>query len=184
MNYRPMVSDQHYRPDMPTSRDVAQYLINEHGTLDSWKLQKLVYFIEARHLARHDSSAFEDQIVAFADGPVAKDLWDNTSGQFDVSKIWKAEPDRLSETARMVANEIWDEFGSETGRTLRELTHAEPAWLEAREGLEETQPGFTVLDRERIKQSARAYLEALSSVPHPDENESLDDYLLRVAEAG
>lgn len=168
---------------MSTSRDVAQYLLDRHGTMDTWKLQKLVYYIQGWHLAEFDRPAFDDEIRAFADGPVAIDLLRAHQTQREVSRIWKGDPGKLLQSVREVADRVWDEYGEETGRTLREISHTETAWLEAREGLEEGEPSDQPLSQHTMKESTKAYLEAHRDTPEPNQDESFDAYLTRVASA-
>jgi uncharacterized phage-associated protein len=166
-----------------SSRDIAQYLLDQHGPMETWKLQKLVYYVQAWHLALHDRPAYDDQIEAFVDGPVARDLFCAHQNQRVVRIIWKADASRVTDTVRAVAGSVWEAYGDESGEALRELSHAEPAWLEAREGLKPNEPSDRPLSTETMKRTTRQYLDALRALPQPHDDESVEDYLRRVGAA-
>jgi uncharacterized phage-associated protein len=150
-----------------TSRDVAEFLLETYGPMDTWKLQKIVYTVQAIHLADHERPAFDDEIQAWVDGPVARDLFNAHQNQRYVVKIFRGDAGRVAESVRKSAADAWEMLGEETGRALRELSHAEPAWLEAREGLAEDEPSDRPLSLQTMGTSARRYREAAARLPEP-----------------
>ena len=63
-----------------THRDVAEYflaLANETGgTITNLKLQKLVYYAQAWHLANFDKPLFDAKFEAWVHGPVIPGLYE------------------------------------------------------------------------------------------------------------
>lgn len=59
-------------PSAPSTTvfDVAEYILEQHGEMTSMKLQKLVYYCQAWHLAWSDEPLFRESIEAWANGPV------------------------------------------------------------------------------------------------------------------
>ncbi len=49
---------------------VAAYILSQHGKLSAMKLQKLVYYCQAWSLVWDEAPLFQEQIQAWANGPV------------------------------------------------------------------------------------------------------------------
>lgn len=58
---------------------VAKYIINYSNSIDSpisnLKLQKLLYYVQAAFLVEDDKKCFDDEIVAWAFGPVVPEVY-------------------------------------------------------------------------------------------------------------
>lgn len=66
------------RPKTVDSINLAQYVLAKVGKANHLKLQKLVYYVEAYHLAYFDGeSIISDQFEAWLHGPVSRKLWDH-----------------------------------------------------------------------------------------------------------
>jgi uncharacterized phage-associated protein len=50
--------------------DVAEYILEKVGETTAMKLQKLVYYSQAWHLAWTEQPLFKDKIEAWCNGPV------------------------------------------------------------------------------------------------------------------
>ena len=74
---------------MATVFDVAQYILEKHGEMTAMKLQKLVYYAQAWHIAWTDGPLFDNRIEAWADGPVCPDLFQLHRQAFQLSKLGK-----------------------------------------------------------------------------------------------
>jgi uncharacterized phage-associated protein len=107
--------------------------------MTTWKLQKLVYYCQAWSLVWDDDQLFPEEIEAWANGPVVRDLYREHRGQFRVScqqLLPKgADPDRLSEEQRDTVDVVLNEYGERSPQWLSDLTHMEDPWLNARKGL-------------------------------------------------
>ncbi len=58
-----------------SAADVAAELRRELPGLGEVKLQKLLYYVQGRHLQVYGAPAFADEIVAFDMGPVVASVW-------------------------------------------------------------------------------------------------------------
>ena len=121
---------------MATVFDVAKYIVDKCGEVDTWKLQKLVYYCQAWSLVWDERPLFDSRIEAWANGPVCPDLYAIHKGMFAVGPldpIWdKANPDALTEIERETIDAVLDHYGDKPGHWLRELTHLEDPWIQAR----------------------------------------------------
>lgn len=118
---------------MPSVHDVAKYILREKGEMDTWKLQKLVYYSQAWHLVWEDGELlFDERIEAWANGPVVPDLWREHRRAFKVSSWPKGKISRLSASQRESIDVVLKHYAKRTGFALRELSHREPPWKDAR----------------------------------------------------
>jgi uncharacterized phage-associated protein len=108
--------------------------------LTNLKLQKLLFYADAWHLALRDEELFPEQFQAWVHGPVLV-------SQYHRFKDYKWRPiadaiDKPQVPAEMERhlNEIVDVFGSETAVALELMTHREKPWLEARGDLPPSEP--------------------------------------------
>jgi uncharacterized phage-associated protein len=120
---------------MASVHDVAAYILQQQGSMSTWKLQKLVYYSQAWHLAWDEEALFPEPIEAWANGPVVRDLYNAHKGWFTVRTWSRGEPAALSTNERETVEAVLESYGHRSGHWLSELTHAEEPWREARAGL-------------------------------------------------
>lgn len=120
--------------------DVGQYIYDKLGWVDSWKLQKLTYYVEAWSLAWDGKTVFENDFEAWPDGPVSRKLFrENKYSAGPMARVLPgAETGRLSERDRAVIDAVLDFYGSKTKRELIDATHLEQPWNDARGDLPAT----------------------------------------------
>jgi uncharacterized phage-associated protein len=123
---------------MASAHDVAAYILSQQAPMSTWKLQKLVYYSQAWHLAWEDGPIFSEQIQAWANGPVVYELFDKHRGQFSVAEWPWGNADNLGANERDTIDAVLKGYGNMDGRQLSHLTHAEAPWREARVGLDPT----------------------------------------------
>lgn len=121
---------------MAQAVDVAAYILNKCGTVTAMKLQKLVYYSQAWHLAWEERPLFDEPIQAWANGPVVRSLFEQHRGYFEV------RPGEISGDAAALdqgeiesIDAVLDFYCNFTPTQLSELTHSEMPWQRAREGL-------------------------------------------------
>lgn len=119
--------------------DVAKYILREQGRISTWKLQKLCYYSQAWHLAWTGHSIFPEDFEAWANGPVCPVLFYAHQGLFSVSEndITQGEVDGLTEDEEDSIDIILRDYGDMEPYDLRELSHSELPWKDARDGLPE-----------------------------------------------
>ncbi|MEX3643997.1 Panacea domain-containing protein [Mycolicibacterium porcinum] len=121
---------------MATANDVAAYIMEQYGkTMTTMKLQKLLYYSQGWSLAWDGQPMFEDEIAAWANGPVVYSVFDNHRGKFKIGSWRHGDATTLTEDERETVNAVLGYYGKLTGQELSDMTHAERPWLEARGNL-------------------------------------------------
>ena len=116
---------------MASVRDVAQYILERLGPLTSMKLQKLVYYSQAWSVVWDDDVIFGEEIQAWANGPVVRDLWEANRGQFRINAVEGGNSGHLSDTHRATVDRVLAFYGSKDAQWLSDLTHMEDPWRDA-----------------------------------------------------
>jgi len=120
--------------------DVAQYILQKQGVMPVMKLQKFVYYCQAWALVWDEESLFGEDIQAWANGPVVRELYYAHKGKFEVSSLAKGNPDNLTPAQRETIDAVLECYGDKNAQWLSDLTHLEAPWNITREGLP---PGAT-----------------------------------------
>jgi uncharacterized phage-associated protein len=130
---------------MISVHDVAAYILEQQGMMTTMKLQKLVYYSQAWSLVWDERPLFDEEIEAWANGPVVRELYNKHKTQFNVSK-WKwGKSIRLSEDQIATIDSVLKFYGSKTSQWLSDLTHKEDPWRDARKGLGPGDRGSNVI---------------------------------------
>jgi uncharacterized phage-associated protein len=127
-----------------TVHDVAAFILQQHGEMSAMKLQKLVYYSQAWSLVWDEQVLFDDEIEAWANGPVVKALYARHQGRFKVSD-WQGDPNKLTETQRDTVLKVLEFYGPMAPQVLSDLTHSEGPWINARVGLASDQRGSRII---------------------------------------
>lgn len=124
---------------MVSANDVAAVILSRVGTwTDAMKLQKLLYYVQAWHLAITDEPLFPDAIKAWKDGPVVPQVWHDFKERSTRRAANQAcEHIDLSQFDSDLIDAVLANYGSMSGKELGALTHAEDPWLAARGDLPE-----------------------------------------------
>lgn len=153
--------------------DVAEQVLARLGPMDSFRLQKLVYYAQAVHLAAHDDPLFRNRIEGWPNGPCVPDLFTRHSGRYTVSTVG-GEPSALSDVELESVERALAMYGHHSSDWLVVQTHLEDPWRETRTGLKPKQVGHREISAERIKQFYRPILndpevsEALEAAANED----------------
>lgn len=141
---------------MPSNvHDVAAAVLTHVGPVEAMRLQKLVYYSQAWHLALVDEPLFPDPIEAWRDGPVTVALWDRHRGQRTVRSWPTGDPGNLALTGSQVVSLVCQVYGDLSGDDLSELTHNELPWRVARQGLPDHEPSKARIRDEEMKRFYR-----------------------------
>ncbi len=113
------------------ANDVAEAIIERCPGSTSMQLQKLLYYVQAWHLAITDQPLFEERCQAWRDGPVVPEVW--RERQSYASRLPHGEHVvGLSGTAESIIDLVCGAYSGRSGDELSALTHDEQPWLEAR----------------------------------------------------
>lgn len=117
--------------------DIASYILEKQPKrhpLTAWKLQKLVYYCQAWSLVWDEQPLFREKVLAWANGPVVKELYSQHKGLFYV-KMLKGNSKNLSSNQKDTIDHVLKAYGNQSAQWLSDLTHMETPWIEARKGL-------------------------------------------------
>lgn len=140
---------------MATVFDVAQYILEKTGKISTMKLQKLCYYAQAWALAWTEAPLFSEPFQAWVNGPVCPDLFQLHKGKFLVtsSDFSKGDAAVLTPDQKDTIDKVLDYYGSWEPYELREQTHSEKPWKDARHGLADDEPS----DKEITQNSMGEY---------------------------
>lgn len=122
-----------------TAKSVARWFINRvdrsaGDAITQLKVQKLVYYAEAWHLAFFDRELLTDDFEAWAHGPVVRTLYKKYR-----SNTWEALPVEKGvmpdDTTQELLESVYDSYGQFSAKKLEAMTHGELPWVEARGNL-------------------------------------------------
>lgn len=124
---------------MPTVFDVASYILNQYGPMNTMKLQKLVYYSQAWSLVWDEKPIFSQPVEAWANGPVVRALYEAHRGRFEIGPNDIAgNPDALEGNQKETIDLVLGYYANKPTQWLVDLTHMEDPWSDARRGLPDT----------------------------------------------
>ena len=145
---------------MSTVFDAAAYLYERLGAMSTMKLQKLVYYSQAWSLVFDSRKLFEDDIEAWANGPVVRALFDKHRGQYTIGRELLAygSSDNLDQDAKATIDRVVEAYGHLDANQLIALTHRELPWREAREGVADFARSNNVISTDTMQEYYSAKL--------------------------
>jgi uncharacterized phage-associated protein len=125
------------------ANDVASVFCARAGTtLTAMKLQKLLYYTQAWHLAVTDRPLFSDTMEAYQYGPVVPEVWRaRWSWESRNPREQQIDSIQMDDLESDLIDLVLATYGSKTGDELSALTHEELPWLEARGDLPDDAKG-------------------------------------------
>lgn len=117
--------------------DVAQFIYDELGWVDAWRLEKLTYYADSWFAAWYGEPLFKESFEAWVDGPVAPVLYHANKGRLSATSrdLPGGNGAALFPREKKAISSVLNFYGAWTKEQLIEQTHQEEPWLEAREGL-------------------------------------------------
>jgi uncharacterized phage-associated protein len=124
---------------MATVDQVADFIISsahEVGEpITNLKLQKLVYYAQAWHLAFYDDPLFDERLEAWVHGPVCPPLYGRFK-EFGWNPIpTPVDPPKLAVNVVGHLENVIEVYGGMSAWDLERLSHTEQPWLVARGNL-------------------------------------------------
>ena len=140
---------------MASVLDVANYILERRGamTTSTWKLQKLVYYSQAWSLVWDDDVLFPEEIEAWANGPVVRELYQAHRGEYRVSHLPGGDAGALTAAQRETVDVVLKFYGDQTPQWRSDLTHAKAPWKLATRWLPVGERGDTVITKESLAES-------------------------------
>lgn len=123
--------------------DIAKWFINHNlkvrdidnedtDDISNLKLQKLLYYAQGSMLALTGKKLFNDEILAWAHGPVIKEVYDTfkSYGSSGINEYF--EDNNIDIETENILKQVYNEFGKYSAWGLRDMTHNEIPWIETR----------------------------------------------------
>lgn len=161
---------------MASVQDVAAYILEQRPAgMSTMKLQKLCYYCQGWSLAWDEGPLFDEDIQAWANGPVVYELFKVHRGRFEVRRWPKGNSDNLTRDQKETIDAVLRSYGRLTGQQLGDKSHDEPPWRKARGALAPGVSSSTVISLDSMQEyfGALAQEEAASAAEEPSE---WDDY--------
>ncbi|MBC9912331.1 Panacea domain-containing protein [Chitinophaga varians] len=118
---------------------LARLDTNAGDTISPLKLQKLVYYAQAWHLAIFNQPLFNEPIQAWVHGPVVPSLYqrfkDNCRDCLIGINTNGLEKTNFPSETEDLLNEVYSIYGEHSASYLEQLTHREMPWIKARKGV-------------------------------------------------
>lgn len=127
--------------------DVACYVMSKVKQCTTMKLQKLLYYCQAWYLVWNDKPLFRENIEAWANGPVIRELYNFHKGLFTITENMMSlgNPNLLSIEQKTDIDNILNAYADKTSQWLIDQTHSERPWQEARRGMSPNERGHKVI---------------------------------------
>ena len=113
--------------------------------MSTMKLQKLVYYSQAWALVWDEKPLFKEDIEAWSNGPVVRDLFYYHRGRYEIAAVEIGNPRLLNQEQQETIDAVLNYYGDKPTQWLIELTHLEDPWIQAREGLPPLERGDKVI---------------------------------------
>ena len=138
---------------MALVKDVAALLMEHLEKTTTMKLQKLLYYCQGWHLAWDGVPLFEEQIEAWANGPVVRDVYKLHRKQFTLDRPWPrgGNPQGLDKDERETVEAVLNIYGGWSALQLTRSTHREPPWRNARRGIPPGMPGTEEISQQDMQ---------------------------------
>lgn len=139
--------------------DVAAAVLQRTGAIDTFKLEKLVYYCQAWHLVWEGEPLFRARIEAWANGPVVPKLYQQHRREYRVQRWPSGDASRLDRREITTIESVVNFYNKYSGWELAELTHKEDPWINAR-ATADLGPG----ERGKVEITPATMLEYYSSI--------------------
>lgn len=138
-----------------TASNIADYFLyvaNESGSyISNLKLQKLVFYAQAWHLAIYENPLFEEEFEAWVRGPVIPALYREYQ-HFSWKPILKeVQEPKFSPELQDFLNDLIEVYFFRDALELEMMTHREEPWIKARNGLPMSEPSNAIISKQSMK---------------------------------
>ena len=136
--------------------NVAAWFINrvDRDSGDSMtplKLQKLLYYAQAWHLLAFDKPLFDEDMQAWAHGPVVPSVYHEFKEYGFNSILEYKGAEEIDEESEAILSQVADIYGEFSAKRLEAMTHQEAPWRDARGGLAPEARCEAVIPKDAIK---------------------------------
>ncbi len=139
-----------------TCFDMANYFLDKAKqtaiAVTNLKLQKLVYYAQAWHLAIHNEALMEGvEFEAWIHGPVIHELW-NKYRNYSYKPInEEATPPELDARSDQFLEEVVEVYLDKDAYTMELMSHREDPWILARNGYADNERCTNIISEESMR---------------------------------
>lgn len=150
--------------------ELVDYILDNVGPMSHLKLQKLLFYVQAYHLAYFEKPLMDVDFEAWVHGPVCREVFDQLKNQSKIYSDVKFTPNgdgvspnvilrqKLLSTQIEIISETLNHFKEWSGLELEQLVHNEQPWIVARSGLSDFEPSEAVISNEEMVRFYKRYL--------------------------
>ena len=124
-----------------TAERIALYIVNSRKEMTNLMLQKILYYVKAISIVIEGVPMIPEPCEAWRLGPVFPTVYEKykSFGKQEISINLSANytSGLLTSEERRITDFVLDTFGIYNAWFLKDLTHCEEPWIEARRGLDE-----------------------------------------------
>lgn len=136
--------------------DIANWFINQFDkesgdVVTHLKIQKLLYYSEAWSQLLLSRDVFQEDMEAWAHGPVVRAVYNEFSGNGWDPLAPSKELIDFDEDTLDILSQVLETYGESSAKTLEHMTHKDRPWIDARNGLAPEARCNTVMPKEDIK---------------------------------
>lgn len=136
--------------------DVVKYILSKMKIVTAMKLQKLAYYCQAWSIVWDGKALFDQEIEAWANGPVVRELYDWHKGMYEIKcsdlPNNKGNISNLTKDQKETIDAVLDYYGGKSPQWLSDLAHSETPWQVARKGLPEGERGNSIISRASLEE--------------------------------
>jgi uncharacterized phage-associated protein len=137
--------------------DYFIYVANETGSyLSNLKLQKLLYYAQAWHLALYGIPLFDEEFEAWVHGPVIPSLYAKYKKFGWKPILEEVEKPEFHEELQNFLDEVTEEYFMLDAFELEMMVHRETPWIESRGGLPIDEPSHAIISQQSMKDYFKA----------------------------
>jgi len=139
-----------------TCFDIANYFLHkakETGiNVTNLKLQKLVYYAQAWHLAIHNEPLMEGaEFQAWIHGPVIHELWNEYRNCSYEPINEEVTPPELDARTNQFLEEVVEVYLDKDAYTMELMSHREDPWILARNGCADNERCTNIISQESMR---------------------------------
>ena len=119
--------------------DIAEYIIKYEDSkghlMNNLKLQKILYFLQAEFVAKHNVALFKEELIAWDFGPVVEVVYYNYN-LFGSATIFlnpkRCRNEYIAESHRQIINSVLEYIRPYSTTQLVQICHNQRPWKNAR----------------------------------------------------
>lgn len=150
---------------------VMAYMLLKYEKMSHLKMQKILYYTQAFHLAHFDQPLMNIKFEAWVHGPVSRKVYSSLKDKSILhSEIgYVLEPNErhpkviideiLTDDQVAILDDVLETFASWTGPQLEAQTHSELPWINARGAKGPSEPCNSVISNDEMKSFYKQYLD-------------------------